>query len=138
MARPPTVSRSGGTVANPTATASGGRPGERIGSTHDVISGARSVKGYPVTRDELFGLGGAGFLATTCFSIGGNYLTRYYDIQKDLELSQGVPEKIVIKWQAKSDQDWTFGVILIAIGVAAIIFGGAKIISIILSTKHPS
>lgn len=119
----------------PTAAAGGG--GERIGSTHDVISGARSVKGYPITRDELFGLGGAGFVATAGFSLGGNYLTRYYDIQKDLDMAQGLPDRIVVKWQTKAEQDWTFGILLIIFGIVAIFAGGAKITSIILSTKHP-
>ena len=96
------------------------------------------MKGYPVTRDELFGLGGAGFIATVCFSLGGNYLNRAYDIKKDLELAQGVPNDLKVRWETKAEGDFTFGVVIIVIGAAAILAGGAKIISIIWSTGHPN
>jgi hypothetical protein len=96
------------------------------------------VKGYPVTRDELFGLGGAGLLATVCFSIGGNYINRSYDIQKDLELTQGLPPELKARWEAKEADAWHFGLVLAIIGAVAILVGGAKILSIIRSTEHPN
>jgi heme O synthase-like polyprenyltransferase len=96
------------------------------------------VKGYPVTRDELFGLGGVGLLATFCFSVGGNYMNRSFDISKDIELAQGVPEPLVARWKAKSEDAFLFGSVLIAVGVITIFVGGAKVLSIIRSTEHPN
>ena len=107
------------------------------GSTYQTLSGVRRVKAYPVTRDELFGLGGAGFIATVAFSIGTNYLNRSYDIRKDLELSYGVPPDLKIRWDTRATDDLFFGWIIILIGIAAILAGGAKILSIIRSTDHP-
>ncbi len=94
------------------------------------------MKAYPVTRDELFGIGGAGLVATFCFSLGTNYLNRAYDINKDLELAQGIPPELKVRWQTKADADWTFGIIIVVIGVVAILGGGAKVLSIIRSTDH--
>jgi hypothetical protein len=107
------------------------------GSNYYVLHGARKVKAYPVTRDELFGLGGAGVIATICFSVGGNYLNRSYDIGKDLELTVGVPPELKARWQSKEADYFTFGLIIFAIGVAAFIAGGVKVISIIMTTDHP-
>ena len=101
-----------------------------------MLSGSRRVKGYPVTRDELFGIGGAGLLATTCFSIGGGLVGRSFDIQKDLDFNKEVPVEIRVRWQTKETDYLWFGSVLILIGVVAIVAGGAKVLSIINSTKH--
>lgn len=105
--------------------------------SHQIVSGARRVKGYPVTRDELFGLGGVGLLTTVCFSAGGNFISRSYDIEKDLALSQGVSDALKARWEAKAQDAWLFGAILIAVGLVTVFVGGAKIFSIIRSTEHP-
>ena len=107
----------------------------------EVHSGRRGVKGYPVSRDELLGLGGVGLGATLCFSAGFSYLTRSADIGRNLEFSsaiteKGLPDKLVAKWEAKSEDAFTFGCILIVVGIIAVVAGGAKIWSIIDSTEH--
>jgi hypothetical protein len=107
------------------------------GSTYEVVSGARRVKGYPITRDELTALSGTGLLATVCFSIGGTYVNRSYEIQRDLELTQGVSTKLRARWEAKEADAWTFGLIMLVIGTLLVIAGGAKIWSVIWSTEHP-
>jgi hypothetical protein len=95
------------------------------------------VKGYPLSRDELFGVGGAGVLATTCFSIGGTLVGRSFDIQADLEMAQGVSPEIKARWETRESDAWAFGLIILAIGLVCFLAGSAKIISIIRSTKHP-
>jgi hypothetical protein len=111
--------------------------GSRLGSTHEIISGVRRVKGYPLSRDELFELGGAGILATTCFSIGGTNLNRSFDIQKDLEIAQGIPPEIKVRWETKEADAWVYGWLFFIIGIVCFLAGGAKVISIIRSTRHP-
>lgn len=97
------------------------------------------MKGYPVTKDELYTLGGAGFIATLCFSGGANYLNRSFEIQKSLELAQGVPPQALIeKWKARESDAFTFGLALCAIGAVLVLFGGAKIFGIIKQTEHPT
>lgn len=128
-----------GTITNtPLAGPTPRRPRSPPGSTYQIVAGLRTVKGYPVTRDELYGLGGAGFIATVCFSLGGNYLNRSYDIRKDLELTPGVSAEMKMRWETKASDDLFFGVIIMIIGVVAILAGGAKILSIIKATDHPN
>ena len=96
------------------------------------------MKEYPVTRDELFELGGIGVATTICFSVGGSYMSRSVDIQRDLELSQQLPSDVVVRWQTKEIDYWYFGIAIVFIGVVALALGGAKIFSIMRSTKHSS
>lgn len=129
-------------AATPSASAGSGPSGRRRaaasgGSDYSVIPGVRKVKGYPVTRDELLGLGASSVAATFCFSVGGGLITRSQDIRKDIELAQGVPERVVGKYQAKSEDAFFYGCIFIAFGVLAAIFGGLKVLSVIWSTNHP-
>jgi hypothetical protein len=107
------------------------------GHTLEIVAGERRVKGYLVTRDELIGLGGTGLLATLAFSYGGRYINRSYDIQKDLELTQGLPPELTARWQTKSADDWDFGVLCIIVGIVVLLAGGAKVLSVIFSTNHP-
>lgn len=128
---------SANTDASPPAHPTGPRR-RRRGGSHEILPGERRVKGYPVTRDELFGLGGAGLLATVCFSVGGNMINRSLDIQKDLELAQELPKPIIARWETRQEDAWSFGILLLVIGAVAIAVGGAKIWSIIRSTEHPN
>ena len=95
------------------------------------------MKGYPVTRDELFTLGGASLLSSGAFSVGLNFVNRSLDLQKDLELNQGIPPVILTRWQTREADYWTFGVVLMVLGVSFAVAGGLKILSIIRSTAHP-
>lgn len=95
------------------------------------------MKEYPVTFDELIELGSIGLVSTVLFSLGGMYLNRSWDMQKDLELSQGLPERLVGKWEARADDAWFFGILLCLVGALAVLGGGAKIWSIVRSTRHP-
>lgn len=144
-----TVSTAGtGGTANTTASA--GSAGASTGSVNprppsrrrspgtgfDRQPGRRPMKEYPLTREELISLGGVGVLATTCFSVGGGFVTRSLDITKDLELAQGVPPPIVARWQARADDSLTFGIIFIVIGVVSLLYGGWRVTDIIRSTEH--
>src|SRR5579863_8170257 len=86
---------------------------------HQIIPGVRRVKGYPVTRDELLSLSGSGILGSLCFSIGGKYLDRSYDISKDLEFSQGLPDTLIVRWKTKAEDDQYIGWSFIFIGIVA-------------------
>ncbi|SRR6266849_2241307 len=119
------------------ATPSPPPPNRIAGSTHETISGERRVKGYPVTRDELWELGAGGALTTICFSVAGTYINRSYDIQRELELTQGLPQDTIIRWKTKGEGDWYFGLTALVLGAILFAAGGAKIYSIIRSTSHP-
>jgi len=107
------------------------------GSTLQIMSGERRVKGYPISRDELFTLGGVGALASACFGVGVSLVERSFDLQANLELSRGVAPEIVARWETRETDYWIFGLVLLAFGVGAMIAGGAKILSIMRSTEHP-
>lgn len=114
-----------------------GGGGDAEGGVPVGVAGERRVKGYLVTRDELIELGGAGLLATLCFSFGGKYINRSFDIQKDLELTQGLPPDLISRWQTKASDDWDFGLLCSIVGIVLLSAGGAKVLSIIFSTRHP-
>ncbi len=65
-------------------------------------------------------------------------MSRSVDIQRDLELSQQLPSDVVVRWQTKEIDYWYFGIAIVFIGVVALALGGAKIFSIMRSTKHSS
>jgi len=95
------------------------------------------VKEYPLDSDELWTLGGVNIAATVSFSIGYAHYQRYQDIQRDLELTQGLPDKLIGRWEAKRDGAFEIAMIAFAIGAVVVIFGGLKLWSIIRSTTHP-
>jgi hypothetical protein len=101
------------------------------------LKGVRTVKEYPIDRDELFELGGVSLLATVSFSIGYANWQRSQDIQRDLELSQGLPDKLIARWTAKQEDAYEIALIFFAIGLAALIAGGLKLWGVIATTAHP-
>jgi hypothetical protein len=100
------------------------------------MPGARRLKGYPVTADELWELGGIGLGTSLCFSFGTSFLTQYFGIKKDLEFSQGLPPEVVIRWKTVQGYDLALSIVLFLIGVLVFLFGGAKIYRILRSTEH--
>jgi hypothetical protein len=101
------------------------------------MSGARRVKGYPVTRDELFTLGGVGLLTSAFLGFGSNLVSRSFDLAASLDLSPGVAPEMVERWHTREYDFWYIGLILLLLGAMSATFGGAKIWSIIHSTDHP-
>jgi hypothetical protein len=122
-----------------TSTAGTPRRNRRVvsGSSYQIISGERRVKGYPITRDELFTLGGLSVLASGFFGFGGNFVSRSFDLQVSIELSTGVAPEVIARWMTREYDYWYFGLVLLLFGIFAAIAGGAKIWSIIDSTRHP-
>lgn len=102
------------------------------------MSGARRVKGYPVTRDELFTLGGVGVIASAFFGFGANFVSRSFDLAANLDLSSGVSKEIIERWQTREWDFWYMGLVLLGLGALIALAGGAKIWSIIWSTEHPN
>jgi hypothetical protein len=101
------------------------------------LKGVRTVKEYTVDRDELLTLGGTGVVSTLCFSGGGIYLNRAFDIRKDLEFTRDLPAPLAAKWTERADNAEIFGIILLGIGVVVLLSFGAKLWSIFHSTSHP-
>jgi hypothetical protein len=84
----------------------------------------------------LLEVGSLGFFATTAISLGGAFIGASFEIEQNLELSQGVPKDVEAHWQAKEADAFLFGFVLIGIAIVAAAFGGAKVLSIIRSTEH--
>jgi hypothetical protein len=102
------------------------------------MAGARRVKGYPITRDELLTLGGAGFVSSLFFGFGGDFIFRSYDLQANLDLSPGVAADVVAKWTTREFDFWYIGLVLLFFGLVVAAVVGAKIWSVIRSTEHPN
>lgn len=134
----PSSQAAGGTGTSP-QTSAGSQPRRRAaaGISYRIMSGARRVKGYPVTRDELFTLGGVGLLASICFGLGANFVFSSFGLQENLELSQGITPVLLSKWQTRETDYWYFGLVLLILAIAFAVAGGTKIWSIIHSTEHP-
>jgi hypothetical protein len=122
----------------PETIASAGGAGSEAPSGFDffVIPSTRRIKGYLLSRDELFQLGGIGVLTTVCFSVGGTYINRSFDIGKDLEFAQEIPSETRIRWETKEVEYWNFALIFLALGAVVFLAGGAKVISILRTSKH--
>ena len=141
---------SGATIGETAALVQGGSSGvsrttpprkahSTRGSTLQLRPGKRIMKGYPVSKNELYELGGVGLLSTLCFSTGFSYLNQAATTRRDLELFKavkGIPDPLIARWEASSESAQTFGIIAVAIGVIAVIAGGAKIWNVINSTDH--
>jgi hypothetical protein len=109
----PSGSAIAGTGTSPRAgRASSPRPRAAAGSSYQIMSGARRVKGYPVTRDELFTLGGVGLLTSAFLGFGSNLVSRSFDLAASLDLSPGVAPEMVERWHTREYDFWYIGLIL--------------------------
>ena len=124
-------------VTGPSGPSAPPRRRRLTGSTHQIISGARRVKGYPVTRDELLTLGGVGLATSAFLGVGANFISRSFDLQANIELSPDVKPEIRAKWETREYEFWIIGIVLLVFAVLAALAGGAKRWSIIKSTEHP-
>lgn len=90
---------------------------------------------YPVSKDELWTLGGLGLGATLAFSSAAGLLGFFVDTKKDLELAQGIPPETVAYWRAREDDALILMVGCLVAGVLFFAFGALKVRHIINSTK---
>ena len=95
------------------------------------------MKGYPITRDELFTLGGVGLATSAFLGVGGNLVGRSFDLQANIELSPDVKPELIAKWETREYDFWYIGLILLVFAAGLALTGGLKIWSIINSTDHP-
>lgn len=92
------------------------------------------MKAYPVTRGELWGLGGVGLAASALFSGGSSAISFSIETAENLDLAQGVPSATVGFWTAARHMAWFGGIGLIVFGVIAVVLGGLYIGHIIRRT----
>jgi hypothetical protein len=89
---------------------------------------------YPVTSNELWGLGATGLISTFFFSTGSAAIGFALDTAKDLALSSGADQKTVAYWSALETFTFWGGVALLVFGVAGLGLGGWYISGIINRT----
>lgn len=95
------------------------------------------MKEYPISKDEIFGLGGTSVFATTLIAFGSASWQRSQDIERNLELSQGIPETTIARWKAKQEDAHSNAILFFVAGAVVALFWGWKVWSIISNTTHP-
>ena len=106
------------------------------GSTLVITPGARTEKGYPLTRDELWLLGSLGTGTTASFALASGMVGYYVNVGMNLALAQGVPEKIVAYYESTRQWSLLSAIALYVIGMLLTAAGGLKVVSIIRRTTH--
>lgn len=101
-----------------------------------IIPGHAEVKGYPVSGDELWLLGGIGGFSTACFSGASGLVGYYVNTGVNLALAQGVAENIVSSYQTSRSWALAGALIFFVLGAGATVLGGLKVRAIINRTKH--
>jgi hypothetical protein len=94
------------------------------------------VKEYPITESEMHELKSLGMIATVCFSLASGIAGFLIDLQKDLSLSQGAPEKAVSFWTGVWWASAFAAVSFAAAGGWAIYKGSSRVEEIKNETEH--
>lgn len=137
---PPTLQSTGAENIGrspPSKGASGsGKPprNKKLIGKFDIDYGTAKMKSYPVTKGELFTVGGLGFGASIFFSAGAACISFSVDTQKDLDLTTGVKPEVFAYWDAMKDTAIYGGIVAACLGLALLIIGALNINSIIKRT----
>lgn len=99
-----------------------------------VQHGSASMKAYPVTSIELWGLGSLGLLASLAFSAGASCITFSIDTTENLDLSQGVASATLAYWQAAKLFAMIGGIGLLVVSIATVAGGSLYILHILRRT----
>jgi hypothetical protein len=101
-------------------------------------AGARDMKEYPLTLQEMLQLGAVGLAATLMFALAGFFLSTWFDIYKDLALAADLPPETRGYWRGLKAGAWWGWIVSAIVGVALLCANGWTLVSIINSTEHPN
>jgi len=94
------------------------------------------MKEYPVTFNELIGLGGVGIIATIIFSVGGTCLSTWWQLKQQFDFTMDVDKAKAEYWHGVMDIALPLGCALIGIGIIIVCLGGAVVANILRDTDH--
>lgn len=119
---------SAGTPRKPSRSASGG-------STFQLVYGKRSMKAYPITREELTTLAGTGAGATFFFSLSAWIWQFFADVSKDISLAPEAPADQISYWSGLKDAALFGGIVSVVAAMFFVIFGVIKVRQILGTTS---
>jgi hypothetical protein len=70
---------------------------------------------------ELWMLGSSTAGVAFCFSVGTNQLMRSHSIRTELQAIENVPPQAAAKWEEKSQDAFTLGIVMLGIGVVCVV-----------------
>jgi hypothetical protein len=129
------IERLGGSGGEPPNRAGGGSavPQKRRaggGSTQTVLYGVADVKVYPINEYQLSLLGQNRGWAGACFALAGILFGFFMNVWVSIELSAGVSDVILARWQAVRLSCLIASIILVVAGLVFLGFGYGVISSI--------
>jgi hypothetical protein len=120
----------GGAAQSPTKS----RPSRA--STLRVRGGKREMKGYALTKQELWTVGGLQGGSAASFSIAGMGFGLWISTQQQIQFAAAAKPQILGYWQGVADMAF-YGMIGFAILGAALFFlSGFNVVKIIKATEH--
>jgi hypothetical protein len=94
------------------------------------------VKGYAVTKAELWTLGGIQAGAAICFSLAGSCFGFWTSVKQQLDFSKGSDPALAGYWAGVSDVAF-YGMIGLAVmGLVLFAISGLNAVNIIRGTRH--
>ena len=114
------------------------RPGPRGGASgFNRKPGVRQMKEYPLTKSELWTLGGLQAGSALSFSIAG-WLTGFYLNARQAVQFAGndVSREVLGQWQGYADMAWYGAAFTWTLGVLLVALGGINVLFIIWNTEH--
>jgi hypothetical protein len=136
----PPASATGGAVANTVVqTAGSGTTGAVDTGKADLPKAARrprglsvdhgraTLKGYPVTEDDLENLGWLDGAAAFAFAVATGLLSQWFDITKDIALATDAPAPKVAFYKGVSVMELLVGLVLLLLCIPIIWFRHSKI-----------
>lgn len=99
-------------------------------------AGRRNMKEYPITFNELVGLGTLGLLATISFSAGNFFLTTWWQLQQNFAFSPPHDLKTIGYWQGVMNMSFLAACFFGVVGIGLLLGGGAMVLTIWRETEH--
>lgn len=100
--------------------------------------GARTMKEYPLTSQELWQLAGLGLVATILFGMGSFFLSTWFDVFKDLSAPPDeMTQEMRGYWRGLMTAAGWATALCYTFGVVAALIGGLSVRHIMKCTEHP-
>ena len=102
----------------------------------DRIPGRRPMKEYPLSKPELWTLGGIQLGSAVSFSLAGTCFGLWSSTKQQLAFAQGAKPQIAGYWQGVGDMAFYGMIGLAIIGAALFLLSGFNVLKIIWTTEH--
>jgi hypothetical protein len=102
----------------------------------DRVPGRRPIKEYPLTKNELWTLGGLQAGSGIAFSLAGICFGQWSSVKEQIAFANGSRPQVVGYWNGVGDMAWYGMIALLIIGVMLLIISGFNVVKIIKGTAH--